>query len=133
MEYRNPKALANGWIECEINHPDFGWIPFACDPEDKGANFDVAALHAEMSADPNLPPYVPPTPEELEAVAAAEVRRQRDYLLVTEVDPVVTNPLRWADMAEDKREAYRTYRRILLDVPEQAGFPFEVVWPDKPV
>jgi hypothetical protein len=48
MEWRNPVRLDNGWIDCEINHPVYGWIPFTCDPDDKGALFDTAALHNAM-------------------------------------------------------------------------------------
>jgi hypothetical protein len=70
MNYRNAKRLANGWIDCEIEHPNLGWIPFTCDPNDTGAQFDVAAFHAQMDADPATAAYVPPTQEELDAAAA---------------------------------------------------------------
>lgn len=62
MEYRNPQRSANGRIDCEINHPKYGWIPFTCDPQDTGAEFDVAALYASLAADPNLAPYIPAPP-----------------------------------------------------------------------
>lgn len=63
MEYRNPKiSTPDGWIDCEINHPQYGWIPFTANPADTGAAFDVAELHAEMSADPGLAPYEAPPP-----------------------------------------------------------------------
>ena len=64
MEYRNAKHIANGLIDCEINHPDHGWIPFTCDPADTGALFDVVALYDAMAADPETAPYVyvPPAP-----------------------------------------------------------------------
>jgi hypothetical protein len=132
MNYRNAKRLANGWIDCEIEHETHGWIPFTCDPEDKGALFDTAELHAKMESDPTTAPYVPPTQEELDAAAADEVRAQRDYLLRTEVDPVVTNPLRWGEMTAEQQEAWATYRRALLDITAQAGFPHDVVWPVAP-
>ena len=72
MEYRNPTLTASGAINCEINHPVYGWIPFTCDPRDTGASFDTAALFAEM--EPNALPYEPAhepdplTPEELLAI-----------------------------------------------------------------
>ena len=43
------------------------------------------------------------------------VREHRNYLLKTEVDPIVTNPLRWADMSEEEKQQYTDYRRYLLD------------------
>ena len=132
MNYRNAQRLANGWIDCEIEHETFGWIPFSCDPNDTGALFDVAELHAQMDADPETAAYVPPTQEELDAAAAADVRVQRDHLLATQVDPVVSNPLRWADLTAEKQAEWATYRRALLDLTAQSGFPHSVAWPTKP-
>ena len=62
MEYRNPQRTAGEAIDCEINHPVYGWIPFTADPNDVGAEFDVAALHAALAADPNTLAYVAPPP-----------------------------------------------------------------------
>ena len=132
MNYRNAHRLANGWIDCEIEHPDHGWIPCTCNPNDTGAQFNVAALHAQMDADPATAAYVPPTQEELDAAAATAVRQQRDNLLATEVDPIVSNPLRWADLSAEKQAEWATYRRALLDITAQSGFPHSVVWPTKP-
>ena len=132
MNYRNAKRLANGWIDCEIEHPHFGWIPFTCDPNDTGAQFDVAALHATMDADQATAAYVPPTQEELDAAAARAVRAERDYRLASEVDPLVSNPLRWADLTTEKQTEWASYRRALLDITAQAEFPHGVVWPVAP-
>lgn len=132
MNYRNAQRLANGWIDCEIDHETYGWIPFTCDPNDTGALFDTAALHAAMDADPETAAYVPPTQAELDAAAAADVRAQRDFLLATEVDPIVSNPLRWADLSADQQAAWATYRRALLDITAQTGFPHSMTWPTKP-
>lgn len=72
MNYRNAKHLADGRIDCEIEHPVYGWIPFTADPADTGAQFDVAELHALMVADPATAPYAPPTSEEIAAQQEAE-------------------------------------------------------------
>lgn len=132
IEYRNPKMLEDNRIDCEINHEKFGWIPFTCDPDDTGAAFDAAELHAQMLTDANLQPYVPPTPEQVQQELAEKVRAQRDQKLVTEVDPVVSNPLRWADLSDEQKTQIADYRQALLDVPQQAGFPEQVEWPVKP-
>ena len=71
--------------------------------------------------------YVAPTSEELAATAAAEIRSQRDQLLL-EVDAFVGNPLRWAALSSDKQAEWVTYRTALLNVPQQSGFP-NVTWP----
>lgn len=34
IEWRAAVAKANGTFDCEINHPQFGWIPFTADPDD---------------------------------------------------------------------------------------------------
>ena len=132
MNYRNAQRLANGWIDCEIEHPERGWIPFTCDTNDTGALFDVVALHAQMDADPATAAYVPPTQEELDAAAARVVRAERDYRLAAEVDPLVSNPLRWADLTAEKQAEWVAYRRALLDITAQAEFPHGVVWPVAP-
>ena len=72
MEYRNPQWSINDWIDCEINHPKFGWIPFTANPDDTGATFDVAELYNQMKDDPSIRPYVPPPPE----VPVSITRRQ---------------------------------------------------------
>jgi hypothetical protein len=132
MNYRNAKKLLNGWIDCEIEHEIFGWIPFTCNPNDTGAQFDVAALHAQMNTDPATSIYITPTQEELDAAVAEAVRAERDYKLESEVDPIVSNPLRWADLSVETQQAWIDYRRMLLDITIQDGFPHTITWPQKP-
>ena len=132
MEYRNARRTATIIVDCEINHPEYGWIPFSCHPGDTGAQFDVAELHSRMIADPATAPYIPPTQEELDVKAAKQVRKQRHRLLATVVDPLVSNPLRWADLTQDQQQAWAAYRMELLNVPQQSGFPQNVIWPVAP-
>ena len=63
---------------------------------------------------------------------AQSIRTMRDELLVREVDPIVTNPLRWAELSSTEQQAWTDYRTALLDVPQQAGFPGNITWPTKP-
>jgi len=63
---------------------------------------------------------------------ASDARMYRDQLLQTEVDPVVTNPLRWAELSSTEQQAWADYRTALLNVPQQASFPEDIVWPTKP-
>ena len=131
-EIRNAKSLnvENTRYEVEINHPVYGWIPYTLSPDDTDqtvSNDDLLALIGS-----NFEAYVPPTQAELDEQAAAGVRWQRDYLLQTEVDPIVSNPLRWADMTAEQQAAWAAYRTALLDITLQAGFPHNVVWPTKP-
>jgi hypothetical protein len=132
MNYRNAKRLADGSIDCEIEHPNLGWIPFTCDPSDTGAQFDVATLHAQMDADPNTSPYEPPTQEDVLADATAQAREKRAELLAQNVDPYVMNALRWADLSAEQQGEIAAYRRALLDITDQAGFPLDIIWPEQP-
>jgi hypothetical protein len=63
--------------------------------------------------------------------AERQVRSER-VLRLEEIDPIVTNPLRWDDLSESQRQAVIDYRRSLLDITDQPGFPFAVTWPEKP-
>jgi hypothetical protein len=63
---------------------------------------------------------------------ALVIRGERDYRLVKDLDPVVSNPLRWADLTSEKQAEWAAYRTALLNVPQQEGFPSNVEWPTKP-
>ncbi|MAE79713.1 MAG: hypothetical protein CL967_08135 [Euryarchaeota archaeon] len=128
-EYRNAASLSsdNARMDVEINHPDFGWIPYTIDPADTDMTIDNSALLALIGSD--FTAYVAPTQEELDAATAAEVRNERNRRLVSEVDPIVSNPLRWGAMSEQEQANMSAYRMALLDVPQQAGFPNTVSWP----
>ena len=57
--------------------------------------------------------------------AAADIRTERDIKL-TQSD--------WTQVADAPvdKAAWATYRQALRDIPSQAGFPNEVVWPVEP-
>jgi hypothetical protein len=63
------------------------------------------------------------------AQSATNARRIRDAKLVA-VDRV--NPFWYNSMSESDRAEVQAYRLALLNVPEQAGFPVDIVWPIKP-
>ena len=131
-EVRNAKSLQsdNLRMDVEINHPDYGWIPYTVDPSDTDTTIDNAAILALVGS--SFTPYVAPTQAELDATAAIEIRNERDFKLLAEVDPVVSNPLRWADMTTDKQTEWADYRTSLLSLTDQPGFPDNVTWPTKP-
>lgn len=127
-EVRNAQSLQsdNLRMDVDINHPTYGWLTYTLDPSDTDMTIDNAAILALVGTD--FGAYVAPTQAELDAALAAEVRAQRDNLLVG-VDVVVSNPLRWADLSSDKQNEWTVYRQALLDVPQQSGFPSTVTWP----
>jgi len=130
-EVRNAQSMnaANTSIDVEINHPDYGWIPYLLTDYDTDTTIDNDEVMALIGTD--FAAYVAPTQAELDTKAAAQVRADRDQLLL-EVDAVVSNPLRWADMAADKQVEWVDYRVMLLDITEQSGFPYDVTWPTTP-
>jgi hypothetical protein len=117
-------------MDVEINHPNYGWIPYTVDPADTDTTIDNDAVMALIGS--NFTAYVAPTQAELDAEAAEQVRAERDGKLVEEVDPIVTNPLRWADLTAAKQAEWTQYRTDLLNITDQAGFPHNVIWPTKP-
>lgn len=66
------------------------------------------------------------TDEQLEIA----VRRKRNVLLKKTVDSL--NPIRWETMDAEEKDAWITYRQALLDIPQQTGFPKNIIWPNKP-
>ena len=56
-----------------------------------------------------------------------QVRKERDKLLV-ESDSLVL-PDRWSSYSTTKKSKISTYRQELRDIPQQDGFPTNVVWP----
>ena len=58
--------------------------------------------------------------------AATAVRKERDQLLLA---------CDWAVLpdAQTERTTWETYRQALRDVPEQAGFPYAIDWPIRPI
>ena len=131
-EVRSAQSLntENTWFNVEINHPDFGWIPYTLNPDDTDNTVDNSVLLGLIGSD--FDAYVAPTQAELDAELAANLRAERDDKLVNEVDPLVTNPLRWAELTDAKQAEWTQYRTDLLNLPAQAGFPNTVTWPTKP-
>ena len=58
-----------------------------------------------------------------------QLKSQRNQLLST-IDRV--NPVWYNSLTTDQQAELSTYRQALLDVPQQAGFPTDIVWPAKP-
>lgn len=119
MEYRNPILTESGTVDCEINHPDFGWIPFtACetDIEELGRT-----LFTQIKADGSVKPYVPDS-----ELAAARARVLRDGLLAE------SDWTQAADVPQELKDIWATYRKELRDISTQQGFPLHIEWPKKP-
>lgn len=71
-------------------------------------------------------PYTAPV-KSLEELSN-EIRRKRDREL-NATDKFMTTDY---PISDEDRNALRVYRQALRDIPQQEGFPENVVWPDKP-
>lgn len=60
--------------------------------------------------------------KDIKAAKEELVHAVRNRYLETYVDPVVTNPLRWADLSEEEQQEYKDYRRYLLDYTKQKSW-----------
>ena len=132
-EVRNAQSLNtnNTAFDVEINHPEFSWIPYHLSPDDTDTTVDNKVLLELIGSD--YAAYVAPTQAELDAELAADLRLQRDMKLLEEVDPIITNPLRWAELTDAKQVEWTQYRTDLLNLTDQSNFPNSVTWPTKPV
>ena len=130
-QVRNAASLQsdNLRMDVEINHPDYGWLPYTVDPSDTDTTIDNDEVMALIGD--NFTAYVAPTQAELDAALAVEVRADRDARLL-EVDAIAGNALRWADLSVGKQGEWSDYRQGLLSVPQQVGFPNQINWPAKP-
>jgi hypothetical protein len=75
--------------------------------------------------------YEPPTPPTEEYLA--EMARNYRGSLLRNLDTILTNPLRWDGYSEEQKAVIAKYRQDLLDLPEQSGFPNEIIWPTSPI
>ena len=79
----------------------------------------------------NIPvaPIIPPlTPEQ----EAANARLTRDGKLIYFDRELYRNQFFWGTLTPEQQAERLAYRQALLDVPQQAGFPAEIVWPAHP-
>ena len=129
-EFKDPKYIDEQNIAVQVNHRDLGWIPYTCNPDDIVGGIDNDKLYPRLVAS-NPTPYVKPTEEETKEKLALQVRQNRDLRLENHVDPFVMNFMRWDEQPEDKQNKIKEYRKKLLDVPQQKGFPYVIDWPER--
>lgn len=130
---RNAQSMSadNLHMDVEIDHPIHGWIPYSITPHDTDTTIDNNLIMSLIGN--NFLSYVEPTQEELDLETAKIIRMQRNFILVSEVDPIITNILRWEELDPTGQNKWRQYRQELLDVPNQEGFPNGIVWPQNPM
>lgn len=125
-EFRNAKYIDanNARIDCEINHPNYGWIKFTCDPTDRGALWNQKEFYDLIVASSQVAAYTPVVISDEQL--AAEARAQRDYLLSQ------SDWTQLPDVPQTVKDVWAAYRQALRDVPQQVGFPSTIDWPVQP-
>lgn len=132
MKARNPQFSTDDGnvVNLEIEHALYGWVPFSATPSDAaqlGRDLFARALAGDFGP---IAQYAGPSQTER---LSANARAERDARLAADVDPIVSNPLRWGSLTPESQQAWREYRRALLDVTGQDGFPGQISWPTKPL
>ena len=106
MEIRNPKYTATGRIDCEINPPEFGWLPFTASPDDPEAHgreiFVLAEAMGPAAYDPPEP--TPPTIDDYKTAVQSHLDATAQSRLYTDGNSLATyttstNP-QWAAEAQ---------------------------------
>lgn len=103
-------------------------VPFTASPNDPAIHGKDIYERAKAGEWGQVQPYNGPSAEVLEG---QKIRNMRERLLI-EIDGFVTNPLRWNELTKTQQNKVSKYRKDLLDITEQEGFPFDVKWPEKP-
>ena len=62
-------------------------------------------------------------------VLSLDVRLERNKLL-SNTDHLIQSDY---PISDEKKQEIKAYRQALRDIPQQDGFPDNIIWPDKPV
>ena len=121
--FRNPKWTAKDTIEVEVEHDEFGWIPFNATPDDEFAHgrelFEI--LSTKYAAQ-----VTPCSQEERDADVADEVLHRRA------VELKASDWTQLPDVPQETKDLWSPYRQALRDITEQPGYPHEINWPEPP-
>lgn len=124
MQYRNPHYNKHGTIDCEVNHPKFGWVPFTASPNDCEEHGRLIFQNI-ISNEKDIPAYVPPPPPSGQELMDI-IRDYRNTLLIQ------SDWTQVGDLPDSVKQPWLDYRLKLRDIPQQSGFPDNVVWPIPP-
>lgn len=110
---RNAVLLPDGRINCEIEHPVYGWIPFtadAADPEQHGRDIHAAALATNPPPAPPAPvvEVTDPVPQVVSRFQARAALHLAGLLEAAEAAVASAGPMAqiaWADAQEFRRDS----------------------------
>jgi hypothetical protein len=133
-----PRALPRAWRNISgLDQMDndglreLGWLPVRLvegDVQEKFVGSVFAILPSEVVETKIWRAYTAEEQAEINSQKAKQVRSERNTKL-TECDWTQLNDTPLDNAAKIQ---WTAYRQALRDVPSQAGFPHNVVWPTKP-
>jgi hypothetical protein len=127
----NPKYASenNDYIECTVNFDDLGTIKFIAyraDIELHSREIYNRIVSGEFG------PIEPYAPEVIKLRSTEDIVRDKRNQLLQQLDQLILNPLRFAEYTNEYKNQLADYRRQLLDITDQLGFPDEIIWPEFP-
>lgn len=105
MDYRNATYNQYGTIDLEIDHPDYGWIPFTASPDDPEPF--GRAVYEEIKDTPIAPYVAPPSGRQLVQKSVVQARIIDAGKMADAYAALTANPIyfaRW--FAPDHPEVY---------------------------
>ena len=116
---KNPEWLnqAHTYLKCEVNfdHESNEYVGFSAIAEGDLPHTHEIYAKCVSGEYGEITEFTVPTDTDDENVAL--LRSIRDVELTENVDPIVSNSLRWGAMTDAEQQSYSTYRQELLDFP----------------
>ena len=109
------KTAINLTVKFEIFSDELPFTAVPDDVEQHGRELFSSAIAGTFGEIAEMPPKEVP-PDIVGEEALNMIRQQRNLILEKEVDPIIMNPLRWADLTAEQQNEWATYRRALLDI-----------------
>lgn len=139
----NPRFTSNGNVLLDIEHQDFPneLLSYCASPNDVEEEGRILFAKAQAG---NFGPIKPFDPQPITGQKAMALLRMERNEKLKELDKILMNPLRWADMSEQKKAEFSVYRNALLDLPQNHPnisyvwgpnnyyIPLNLVWPFAP-
>ncbi len=91
MRFRNPERLPNGDIDCEVEHPVHGWVPFTASANDVEP-YGVL-IHGEAGATNPPDKVMPVLPTAAEELSARIDKRVTEVMTMAELLGVTADPV----------------------------------------
>lgn len=103
-------------IEVDFDELDDEFVEFYAHPDDIVSWSSELYNRAIAGEFGEIAPYSIPADKTGDA-AMSDLRELRNKKLEQDVDPLVTNPLRWDALSAEKQQEWKDYRQALLDLP----------------